>query len=327
MELNEEMDDISGELKNTTVVVTGGGGFIGSHLTERLVNIGADVIILDDFSSGHEESLTAIRDRITVIGGDIRNRELVREALENASLVFHLAANADVPRSVQQPRHDFDVNANGTQIILEESKDSDVDRVVFASSAAVYGHPQYTPIDEDHPLEPVSPYGASKLAGERLALAYNKTYDINVSILRIFNTYGPRQPRYVMFDFLEKLEEDPESLAVLGSGQETRTFVYIADTVDALLTVGTHPESNGEVFNIGGKQTVCIYDLATLMAERYYEEETDVYTTGEKKPGDITELTTDSNKISAIGVETQTELRDGLDALYEWYQSKEVNQP
>lgn len=309
-----------GTLQETSVLVTGGAGFIGSHLTERLVGLGADVTVIDDLSAGKRENLEAVLDEIQFVDGDIRNRDTVADCLEGVDIVFHLAANAHVPTSVEQPRYDFEVNASGTQIVLEESKRAGVTRVVFASSAAVYGPPETVSIDETHPLNPISPYGASKLAGEKLGMTYGESYDLDVTALRIFNTYGPRQPRYVMYDFLKKLDEDPSDLEVLGSGEETRTFVYVSDTVEAFLALAVSEQALGRAFNIGGTEPTRILDLAELLCDRYYDGVPEMYTTDESKPGDIERLITDNSRIRELGVEPSVSLEDGLDELYEWFQ-------
>jgi len=303
-----------------SVLVTGGAGFIGSHLVERLVEVGAAVTVLDDLSAGFERNLAAVRDDVDFLEADVRDREAVAAAVDGQDVVFHLAANAHVPTSVEEPRYDFTVNAMGTQAVLEAACDAAVSRVVYASSAAVYGPPDSVPMSEDNPLQPVSPYGASKLAGEKLGLVYDAAYDIDVTALRIFNTYGPRQPRYVMYDFLRKLDEDPADLAVLGSGEEVRTFVYVADTVEAFLALGTVDEAPGQAFNVGGDEPTRIRDLAELMCKRYYDEEPEVHTTGESKPGDIERLVADSSRLRELGVAPSVSLAAGLDELYEWYQ-------
>jgi UDP-glucose 4-epimerase len=309
-------------LRDASVLVTGGAGFIGSHLTERLAEYGCDVTVLDDLSAGRVRNLPADDRHVEFVEGDVRDRDLVRNVVADTDLVFHLAANAHVPTSVEEPRYDFEVNASGTQTVLEEAKAAGVERVVLASSAAVYGPPQYVPIGESHPLNPISPYGASKLAGEKLGTAYDASYDLDVAVLRIFNTYGPRQSRYVMYDFLRKLEADPSELEVLGSGEEIRTFAYVSDTVDALVALGVADRAPGRAFNVGGTDQTRILDLAELMVDRYYDGRSAVYTTGVSKPGDIERLVADNSRIEALGVEVTTDLEDGLDELCEWYRQE-----
>ena len=310
------------------VLVTGGAGFIGSHLTDELVDLGARVTVVDDCSAGNLENLESVEESITFHDIDIRDRQSVKSVLDDKAfeVVFHLAANAHVPTSIERPRYDFDVNVGGTQVVLEESLEAEVDRFVFASSAAVYGPPQRVPMDESHPLSPVSPYGAAKLGAEKLGLAYHESYNLDVTALRIFNTFGPRQSRYVMYDFLRKLEEDPTSLEVLGSGEQVRTFSYVSDTVAALLALGAAEAAPGSAYNFGGDEPVRILDLAETMAERYatgHAGETDVYTTGENKAGDIERLVSDNSRIDELGVRPTVSLVDGLDRLYEWFHAPE----
>ena len=154
------------ELTGKKVLVTGGAGFIGSHLVERLVQMDQDVVVIDNFQAGRLENLKGVMARIQLVEGDIRDRELVSKVVAGVNVIFHLAANASVPNSVEDPRYDFETNALGTFNLLEASIASQVEKFIYASTAAVYGHPVYTPIDEKHQLDPISPYGASKLAAE-----------------------------------------------------------------------------------------------------------------------------------------------------------------
>jgi UDP-glucose 4-epimerase len=298
------------------VLVTGGAGFIGSHLVESLVSAGARVTVLDDLSAGRMENLAAVTDSITFHEGSITEPETVEAAIDGCTYVFHLAANASVPRSVEAPTMDFETNARGTQMLLNVAREQRINRIVIASSAAVYGEPVQTPIDESHPLSPVSPYGASKLAAEQLGLAYNETYDLPVTVARIFNSYGPRQSRYVMYDFLEKLRENPAKLEVLGTGEQTRQYCYVDDTVRALLLLGT--AGADEAYNLAGDSRITIRELAETMvdlvapgAEIEYGYET--------WDGDITTLAADTTKLSELGFEPTVSLEEGLERLIEWY--------
>lgn len=162
--------------KNT--LVTGGAGFIGSNLIDLLVDKGAKVTVIDNLKDGPMENLDRVIDKICFEKGDVRDGQKVNEIIDKneIEIVFHLAANANVPYSVEHPRYDFETNALGSLNVLESCRDNQVEKMIYASSAAVYGEPEYTPIDETHPLNPISPYGASKLAGERLGFAYHRTY-------------------------------------------------------------------------------------------------------------------------------------------------------
>jgi len=249
------------------VLVTGGAGFIASHLVDILVEKGATVTALDNLKDGKIENLEESKDKICFKKMDVRDYEGLQNIFKEKEIeiIFHFAANANVPYSVKDPKYDFETNAFGTFNILKSCVDNDIEKVIYASSAAVYGEPEYTPIDEIHPLNPISPYGASKLAGEKLGFAYYHTYGIPFVSMRIFNTYGPRQPRYVMFDFLKKLKNNPKKLEVLGTGEQIRDYCYVADMAKVFLLAAENEAAVGEAFNIAGGNPISIKELAELM--------------------------------------------------------------
>src|SRR3984885_1733020 len=199
------------------VLVTGGAGFVPSHVVEVFVRQGARVTALDNLTTGRWSNLEDVKDDIEIVELDVCD-DSISNVIKNQDIVIHMAANADVPRSVLDPGYDFVNNVVGGHNVLHACLNSDVKKVVFASSAAVYGEPLYTPMDEAHPTNPVSPYGAAKLSIEKLGLAYHHAFGLPFTAIRIFNTYGVRQPRYVMYDLLNKLYKDPMSLEVLGTG-------------------------------------------------------------------------------------------------------------
>ena len=232
-------EDGTVNLANLPVLVTGGAGFIPSYVVEGLVSRGANVTVIDDLSGGSISNLDGCREAIEFVDLEL-NDPRVAAIVAQQRCVFHLGANADVPLSVADPDLDFRSNVTGSYNVMRAALNSDVEKFVFASSAAVYGEPQYTPIDESHPTLPISPYGASKLAIERLGIAYHATYGFGFSAIRIFNTYGIRQPRYVMYDLLRKLQADPTALEVLGTGDQVRDYCYVTDTARCFLTVAEH---------------------------------------------------------------------------------------
>lgn len=298
------------------VLVTGGAGFIGSHLVESLVAMGASVTVLDNLSTGRRGNLAAVTDEIDFRNGSVTDAQLVDSAVEEASLVFHLAANASVPTSVDVPTADFETNACGTQVLLNAARQRDIDRVLIASSAAVYGDPIETPMDESHPLSPRSPYGASKLAAEQLGFAYAETYGLSVTAARIFNSYGPRQPRYVMYDFLEKLRSNPDRLEVLGTGKQTRQYCYITDTVRALELLCATGET--KPYNVAGDDRITIRELAERMVE-LIAPGAEIEYGHETWDGDITTLAADTTRLNSLGFEPSIPLDYGLRRLIEWY--------
>src|SRR5436190_13517953 len=216
------------------------------------------------------------------------------------SHIFHLAANADVPFSVDYPQYDFETNALGGFNILHSALHTNVQKIVYASTAAVYGNALYTPIDENHPLNPLSPYGASKLATEKLGMAYFKTYGLPFTIIRIFNTYGKRQPRYVMYDLLKKLYQNPQELAVLGTGKQVRDYCYVSDSVRCFILAAESEKSVGEVFNLAGGSPVSIKDLVLLILKTLNLKNTKINFTGKSWKGDIEKLIADTQKAQTI---------------------------
>lgn len=295
------------ELRGNKVLVTGGAGFIGSHIVDKLVKIASRVIVLDNLQAGKEENLKQIRDKIEFVEGDTRDKGLVDKVVKRADIIFHIAANASVPNSVENPRYDFETNALGTFNLLEASIVSQVEKFIYASSAAVYGNPVYTPIDEKHPLNPISPYGASKLAAERMGFAFNETYGLQFTAIRIFNTYGSRQPRYVIYDFIKKLRQNPKRLEVLGDGNQVRDYCSISDMVDAFILVAEKGEG---VYNAAGGQPITIRELAELIVSKVSPDAQIVYG-GRTWRGDIKTLVADISRLRGLGFKPKVSLREG----------------
>ncbi|MBC8223523.1 SDR family NAD(P)-dependent oxidoreductase [Candidatus Bathyarchaeota archaeon] len=307
------------ELKNRPVLVTGGAGFIGSHLVDRLVEEGAEVRVLDDLSRGRREYLEGSWERIEFIEGDIRRHGDVSKALTGIKTVFHLAANTSVPRSVEDPRYDFEVNAGGAFNLLDACRLGDVDEIVYASTAAVYGDPRYTPIDEAHPTDPISPYGASKLAGEKMGAVFHRVYDLSFTTVRIFNVYGPRQSMYVMYDFMVKLSKSPRRLEVLGDGGQRRCYVFTDDAVEGILVAAKN--APGEIVNLSGDESVSVNELAEKMIPEI-SPGAEIFNTGASWKGDIQILVGDNSKLKSKGFQPRTPLADGIRKLIEWHRNK-----
>ncbi|MFH1849753.1 MAG: SDR family NAD(P)-dependent oxidoreductase [archaeon] len=306
------------DLGGKKVLVTGAAGFIPSHIVDRLVIEGAEVAAIDNMQNGHESNLEKSRDKIQFEKADIREAEKISQLVKDQDVVFHLAANANVPYSVKHPDYDFSTNVIGTYNILKAAMDSDV-RIVYASTAAVYGDPQYTPVDEKHPLEPVSPYGGSKLAAERIGFAYHRTYGIPFTAIRVFNTYGPRQRHYVLADLVRKLSNNPKKLEVLGTGEQIRDYCFISDTVDAFISAAIKKCAIGEVFNISGGCPISIKELVEHIAN-LLELNPEIIYTGKSWKGDITVLQADIAKISRVlEWKPKVDLKRGLCLFKQWY--------
>lgn len=300
------------------VLVTGGAGFIASHIVEALLQAGARVAVLDDLSSGRAENLADVAEDLEFLRGSILDEDILDRAVHGARVVFNFAANADVPRSVAEPGLDFRTNAMGAFQVYTACRKHGVERVLQASTAAVYGEPVYTPMDEKHPLAPISPYGASKLAAESLGLAWHHTFGFPITVMRIFNIYGPRQPRYVIHDLFRKIMKDPNHLEVLGTGEQVRDYCFVTDAARAFVDIAARPELAGSVFNLAGGHPVSIKELVTRILACLELKDTEVTYTGKSWPGDITRLVADINRISGIGFLPTIDLETGLKRFAQW---------
>jgi len=306
------------------VLVTGGAGFVPSHVVDAFAEAGAIVTALDNFAAGKKENLKQSKDKIEIIDMDIRDKK-VAQLIKKQDIVIHMAANADVPVSVEKPDYDFQNNVIGSYNILKACLDSNIEKFVFASSAAVYGEPQYTPMDEKHPTLPRSPYGAAKLGIERLGIAYNATYDFPFTAIRIFNTYGVRQPRYVMYDLLRKLYKDPTKLEVLGTGDQIRDYSYVTDTAQCFLLATQSDHSIGEVYNVAGGNPISIKDLSKRLINVLGLNDVDVTFTGKSWKGDINTLVADISKAKdELGFKPKVSIEDGINLLESWLSEQEV---
>jgi UDP-glucose 4-epimerase len=252
--------------KASSVLVTGGAGFIGSHVVYGLVAQGYAVRVVDDLSAG---SLANIgkhihRGPMEFVKADIRDRAIIKKLVDGVDAVIHLAAIVSVPFSLKNPDLTYDVNVNGTRSLVESCVQNGVKRFIFVSSCAVYGSSLYLPIDEGHPTNPISPYAFSKLDAERCLEEFSRRSDFRTVILRLFNVYGPRQVlgdySGVITKFIECVN-DSRPLVIYGDGSQTRDFVYVTDVVSAMLTLLESREVDG-VFNIGCGRAVSIRDLA-----------------------------------------------------------------
>ncbi|MGE0193340.1 MAG: SDR family oxidoreductase [Planctomycetota bacterium] len=251
--------------------VTGGAGFIGSTLVDRLLADGHEVVVLDDFSTGLRQNLEAAGSAIELVEGDLRDRDLVARAVKGCEVVFHQAALAAVARSVEHPEEVNDVNVVGTLRLLVACRGAGVRRVVFASSSSVYGDTPELPKRETMPLSPRSPYAASKAAGEAYLQGFQATYGLEAAILRYFNVYGPRQsPRSayaaVVPLFVDALRHGHPA-TVNGDGGQTRDFTFVEDVVDALVRAASAPGATQGPMNLGGGERISINDLAAVIAE------------------------------------------------------------
>ncbi|HLF37522.1 MAG TPA: NAD-dependent epimerase/dehydratase family protein, partial [Anaerolineales bacterium] len=309
------------------VLVTGGAGFIGSHLVERLLAGGHAVRVLDNLSSGMRADPSAAG--YELVEGDVRDRSIVEASLDGVEQVFHLAAMISVPASTQAPMECYEVNLTGSLQVLDASRQAGVRRVVLASSAAVYGD-FLGPVAETTPPAPLSPYAASKLGMEQAARMFTDTFNLPTVCLRFFNVYGPRQApdsRYaaVIPGFIQAgLVQQP--MVIHGDGQQRRDFVFVADAVEACLLAATREQASGGVVNIGGGGSVTIQDLAGILQRLIPEAPKAIL--GAVREGDIRYSEAELRRAHALlGYHPATTLEHGLQVTIEWFRHSQAEMP
>ncbi|HEV3203114.1 MAG TPA: SDR family oxidoreductase [Gemmataceae bacterium] len=250
-------------------LVTGGAGFIGSHLVEALVARGHQVRVLDNFNTGDLKNLKPVIEKIEWIEGDITNLEIVRKAVQGMEFIFHQAALASVPLSVADPVTTHQINATGTLHVLMAANDAQVKRVIYAGSCNAYGNTASMPIRENHPTLPPSPYAVAKLAGEEYCIAFHNIYNLETVRLRYFNIFGPRQrpggPYFAVIPIFIQAMIEGRKPVIFGDGQQSRDFTYVADVVQANLLAMEAPRVAGRVYNIAtGRRTTLMEILENL---------------------------------------------------------------
>lgn len=309
-------------MNKKTYLVTGGAGFIGSHIAERLVRDGHNVRVLDDLSSGHQANLASMPDSVEFIEGDIRNTQVVNEAVKGAYVVFHEAALGSVPRSVADPVTTHHVNITGTLNVFLASRDAGVRRVIYASSSSVYGETPVLPKREDMSPQPLSPYALSKLAGEHYASVFKHVYNFEIVSLRYFNIFGPRQDpesQYaaVIPRFITALLNG-KAPVVYGDGLQSRDFTFVENVVNANLLAAEADGIAGEAFNVacGGRYT--LLDLLTKTKEILGSDIKPVHEA--TRAGDVRDSQASIEAAQqAFGYRVSVDFAEGLQKTIEWY--------
>jgi UDP-glucose 4-epimerase len=311
--------------ENMRCLVTGGAGFIGSSVVRLLLERGHEVAVLDNCSTGYEENLRPYPE-VELVRWDIRDAGAVEVAVSGKDAVFHLAASVGNKKSIDAPIHDASHNVLGTINVLEAMRKHDVGNIVYSSSAGIFGEPQYQPVDEAHPCEPDSPYGATKLCGEKLALSYMKLYGIKAACLRYFNVYGENQ-RFDAYGnvipiFATRIARG-ETLTIFGDGEQTRDFVDVADVAVANVAAMENPEAKG-TFNLGTGSEISINRLAEVLREVTNEGFDVVH--GPPRPGDVRHCTADITRLrEVLGVSPSTDVRENLRRYYLWMISDPIS--
>jgi UDP-glucuronate 4-epimerase len=313
-------------------MVTGGAGFIGSHLCERLLREGDQVVCFDNFDNFYDPDIKIrnveginkkFPDRFKLITGDIRNAEHLQEAFQKnrIDLVVHLAARAGVRPSIEQPLLYQDVNIRGTMVLLEACKEYKLKDFIFASSSSVYGENQRVPFSEkDLDIQPISPYGATKRAGELLSYSYHHLYGMNIACLRIFTAYGPRQRPEMAIHKFTRLVDRGEKVPMFGDGSSRRDYTYIDDLIEGVLSI-IHRSKGFEVYNLGESQTTSLKELIQLIEKALGKKA--LVEMLRPQPGDVSTTYADITKAKKmLGYRPKVKMEEGIRRFVEWYKKE-----
>jgi len=306
------------------ILVTGAGGFIGSHLAEYSLECGYEVVAFVRYNSrnswGWLES-SKYKDELEIIAGDIRDYDSVRDAMEGCSSVFHLAALIGIPYSYVSPQAYIRTNIEGTYNVLQAAMGLNIEDIVITSTSETYGTAQYVPIDEKHPNVGQSPYSATKIAADQLALSYFRSFDLPIKIARPFNTFGPRQSARAVIPTIVTQILDGKKTLELGNTSPTRDLTYVKDTVTGFMEIAKSNELIGEITNIGMNQEISVFDLAHLIADIMGVQIALVANGQRVRPSksEVERLRCDNAKILHMtNWKPQYDLRTGLEKTIEW---------
>ncbi len=306
-------------------LVTGGAGFIGSHLAERLVDLGHEVRVLDNFTTGRRQNIAHLEGRIEIVEGDIRDEATAAKAVAGMDTVFHLAALASVPRSVDDPVTSNDVNVRGSLNMLVASRDAGVRRFVYSSSSSVYGDTPELPKREEMPARPMSPYAVAKLAGEYYTRTFFGLYGLETVCLRYFNVFGPRQDPSSQYAavvpiFTTRLLEG-RGPTIYGDGEQSRDFTYVSSVVDANVLASEKSGAEGGVFNVARGHTITVNELYRRLQGLTGTTVDAVYESS--RPGDVKHSFADiSQARSVLGFSPEIGLDEGLELTVEWFRAQ-----
>lgn len=307
------------------ILVTGADGFIGSHLVEMLVEQGHHVKALSQYNSfnnwGWLEDIPA-NDRIEVLNGDVRDAHYCKHITKDIDTVFHLAALIAIPYSYVAPDSYVDTNVRGTLNICQAAKENGCARVIHTSTSEVYGTAQYVPIDENHPLQPQSPYSASKMGADAMAMSFYNAFDLPVTIARPFNTYGPRQSaRAVIPTIITQIADGAKEIK-LGDVTPTRDFNYVSDTCRGFIALAESDKTVGEIVNIGSNFEISVIDTLTMIKDIMGSDVEFVLDAQRQRPdkSEVFRLWCDNTKIHGLtGFKPELTIRDGLQKTVDWF--------
>lgn len=306
------------------ILVTGGAGFIGSHIVERLLKEGYEVVVVDTLDPYYDVKVKETNVEIfknnpnyTFVNGDIFDKKLMKELIGNVDAIFHLAAQAGVRASIANPRKTFEVNTIGTFNLLEMCLDGDIKKFVNSSSSSVYGKVKYLPFDEEHPTNPISPYGASKLAAEHYCRVFYEVYGLKTVNLRYFTVYGPRMRPDLAISIFTRNALRNEPIEIFGDGTYTRDFTYIDNIVDLNIKVLENNSVNGETFNVGTGEQITVSGLAKKIIELTGSSSKVIFSNREE--GDMEHTLANVGKAKRLlGYEPKHDLDEGLRLFMGW---------
>lgn len=309
------------------MLITGGAGFIGSHLCDKYTKKDHIVLCLDSFLNGNLMNIRHLLDyrNFKLINGDVRDFDLLEKIMRDVDVVFHLAAQIHVDRSYVEPKLTYNINVMGTQNVLEAARLYDIKKVIHVSSSEVYGSAQYVPIDEKHPLNAPHPYGASKIAADRMCYAYTRTYGMDICIPRLFNTFGPRQRDVgyggVISIFTRRVLSNVPPI-IYGNGLQTRDFMYIDDAVGALDLFLRYDKTITEPINFGSGKELTILDLANMIIDLSGKKENIKPVHVEPRIGEVERLIASAKKAEdLLGWKLKTDFKEGLRRFIQWYKN------
>jgi nucleoside-diphosphate-sugar epimerase len=306
-------------------VVTGGAGFIGSHLADALLDRGESVRVVDNFATGNRENLDALSRTVELLEGDLADPGVAREAVAGADYVLHQAAIPSVPRSVADPLTSHRANVDATLQLLLAARDAGVKRVVYAGSSSAYGDAPTSPKSEDMPTAPVSPYALQKLIGEQYMTMFTELYGLETVTIRYFNVFGPRQDPSSPYSGVIALFATAllagNPVTIVGDGEQTRDFTYVSNTVDGVLRAVTAPDVAGEVINVATGRQISINELARTLGTVTGNSVAPVH--AEERAGDVRHSLADISKAKRLlGYEPAVDLEEGLRRTVEWYRRR-----
>ncbi len=305
-------------------LITGGAGFIGSHLADRLLSDGHEVVVYDDFSTGRREFVEQLRSAkgASIVEGDVLDQQRLRESVGSCETVFHLQANADVRHGLEHPGRDLEQNTIATSVLLEAMRSEGVDRIVFASTGSIYGEPEIFPTPEECPFPTqTSLYGASKLAAEGLIGAYCHGHGFTGVTMRFVSVLGERYTHGHVFDFYRALQDEPSRLRILGDGRQRKSYLYVGDCVEGIVTALDSARPGAlEAFNLGTDETIAVDESVALITAHMGVMPKLEHTGGERGwPGDSPLIHLDCSKLRSAGWQPTLTIPEAIERTLSWF--------